>query len=214
MDPHLRLFQQQAKRCPTGKRQHEKERRNQHPSWDTGHSDIYSGVQKKRWRTYWQYDKLHSITGAAGRPASREQRSKISSGARSPESLWSLALSDFNLLHHQARIHCEGQMRVFLFTDVSHQAARKALHLHRMIHTAEKKHFRAWWCQHSPCQHLHAMNHTCLSDSDQCLGAFEGSASFENNVARVSQLVRSLAFVQGARNVNSSQPKREAVVLM
>lgn len=65
MDPLLRFFQP-TKRCPTGKRQHEKERRNQHPSWDTGDSDIYSGVQKKRWRTYWKYVKLHSITGQWG----------------------------------------------------------------------------------------------------------------------------------------------------
>lgn len=138
--------------------------------------------------------------GAVGRPASREQRSKISSGDKSPESLWSLALSDFNLLHHQARIHCEGQMRIFL----SQTSATKQPERHYIFtkwFTQLKNHSLTWWCQH-----LHSMNHTCLSDSDQCLGALECNVSFENNVPWVSQLVRSLAFAQGVWNVNSTQP--------
>lgn len=51
--------------------------------------------------------------GAVGHPASREQRSKISSGAISLESLWSSALLELNLLCHRVRIHSEGRMSNF-----------------------------------------------------------------------------------------------------
>lgn len=53
--------------------------------------------------------------GAAGHPASREQRCKISSGAISLESLWSSALLELNLLCHRVRIHGEGQISIFFF---------------------------------------------------------------------------------------------------
>lgn len=44
----------------------EKKRKDEHLSWDTGCSDVYSGVQEKRWQTYWKYVKWHSIIGHWG----------------------------------------------------------------------------------------------------------------------------------------------------
>lgn len=121
--------------------------------------------------------------GAVGHPASREQRSKISSGARSPESLLSLALSDISLLHHQERIHSEGQMRIFLsHTTATEQPLHlhyviKTLHLHKMIHTARNKQdFLAWWCKHLMSTLL--FHESQLSDSDQFFGALECNISF------------------------------------
>lgn len=137
MDPLLRFFQP-TKRCPTGKRQHEKERRNQHPSWDTGHSNIYSGVQKKRWRTYWKYVKLHSITGQWGTLPAENRGLKSAQGPDPLKASGALPFLTLICCIIKQEFTAKDKWGFFSFTDVSHQAARKALHLHKMIHAAEK----------------------------------------------------------------------------
>lgn len=203
MDPLLRFFRP-TKRCPTGKRQHEKERRNQHPSWDTGHSNIYSGVQKKRWRTYWKYVKLHSITEQWGTLPAENRCLKSAQG---PDLLKaSGALPFLTLICCIIKQEFTAKDKWGFFFHRRQPPERHYIFTKWFMQL--KNHFLTWWCQH-----LHSMTHPCLSDSDQCLGALQCNVSFENNVPWVSQLARSLAFAQEVWNVISTQPQRDAVVL-
>lgn len=95
--------------------------------------------------------------GAVGHPASREQRSKISSGAISLESLWSSALLELNLLCHRVRIHSEGQMSNFFFTGSNSKQPEK-YSMFAKFHVTEKT--SSW--SGDVNTHFHFKNQPCF----------------------------------------------------